>query len=368
MLRRLVAGQAAELRRARIHAAHIVVLTVRERKLHDHLPVDERKAHAGLHDTAGLHAAARERRIQRLIIRDIGAGARRADRGDIAKRHPVGSRKNVQVVDRQRCQRIAGEFLHLRADLPDEHRLSGADAHGGGIGLQRGIVLQHLRQNSGLKAAAALRILHGVGQPVAQLFISLAGLDRDEDRVRVRRDIAVVLQLGHDRIGRRLQRLVAQLQPVEHGLRIGIARAHGQNAAELVDGQLNARVHIQRCDAAGRLRGVKSAAEHDQQKHRRRGHPAPPRAAAAAALRQRGDRFRLRLFIRPDTGKDLVPRVRRHGCNVVAQLLQQLLFTLFLFSQDRHPPSTRAASPARGCSARSPSPAGCPAGRLPLCA
>ena len=39
-------------------------------------------------------------------------------------------------------------------------------------------------------------------------------------------------------------------------------------------------------------------------------------------------------------------------CDFLAQLLQQLFVTLFLFSQDRHPPSMRAALPARGYSVK----------------
>ena len=344
------------------------MLAVREHEFHDHLAVNEREAHTGLRNAVRIQTAAGERRIHGLIIWDICTGARSTDRDHVAKRHLVGRRENVQVVDRQHCQRLAGEVLHLRADLPDEHRLSYADAHGSSVGLQRGIRLQYLRQDSGSKPAVALCILDCGSQPVAQTRVALAGLDRDEDRVGIRRDIAVCLQLGNDRIGRRLQRLVAQLQLVEHDLRVGIARAHGQDTAELIDGQLNTGVRVQRCDAVGRLHGVKSAAEHRQQEHRRRRDPAPPCAAATAALRQRDDRFRLRLFGRLNAGEDLVPGIRRHGCDIITQLLQQLLVALFLFSQDRHPPSTRAALPARGCSARSPSPAECPAGRPPPCA
>ena len=273
-------------------------LTVREHKLHDHLAVNERKAHARLRHIRRIQTAALERSLQCLVIRNICTGARRTDGCGAGQLHFIGSRQNIQIIDRQADQLAAGQLLHLSADLPDQHCLAGADAHGRGIGLQPGIVLQHLRKDRRLHVAVRLRILHSRCQPVAQTRIALAGLDRHEDRIRIRRDIAVGLHIGDDRIRRRLQGLIAQFQIVEHELGVRVARAGRQDAAELVDRQLDAGVCIERGDAAGHLCGIQSAAEHGQEEHRRRCDPALPRAAAAPARRHRDDLLLLRLLRR----------------------------------------------------------------------
>ncbi len=338
-------------------------LTVREHELHDHLAVNERKAHARPGHVVRIQAAARERRLQRLVIRNVCAGARSADGFDAGKRHLVGRRKNIQVVDRQADQLAAGQILHLGADLPDQHCLAGADAHGRSIRLQRGIVLEHLRENRRLHAAVRLGAFHSVRQPVAQARIAPARLDRYKDRIFVRRDIAVRLHIGDDRVRRRLQGLVAQLQTVEHKLCVRIASAGGHDAAELIDRQLNAGVGIERSDAAGHLRSIQPAAEDDQEKHCRCGDPAPP-GAAALALRHRDDFFFLRLLRRRlDARKDAAPAIRRFGGDLSPQPFQQ-----FLIGQDRHLPSNCAALPARGYSVKWRLPAGYPAGRQFLCA
>ena len=160
-------------------------LAVRECELHDHFPVDEREAHAGLRDIVRSQTAALERCLQRLVIWNVGAGAGSTDRLHAGKRHVIGGRQNVQIVDRQADQLLTGKVLHLVADLPDQHRLAGADTRGRGISLQLRIYLQHLRKDRRLHAAVRLCILHSRCQPVAQTRIALAGLDRHEDGVRI---------------------------------------------------------------------------------------------------------------------------------------------------------------------------------------
>ena len=322
-------------------------LAVREHELHDHLAVNERKAHTRPGHVIRSQAAARKRRLQRLVIRNIYAGAGSADGFDAGKLHLVGRRQNVQVIDRQADQLAAGQILHLGADLPDQHCLAGADAHGRGIRLQRRIVLEHLCKDRRLHAAVRLGAFHSVRQPAAQARIALAGLDRHKDRIRIRRDIAVRLHIGDDRVRRRLQGLVAQLQTVEHKLGIRIARTGRQDAAELIDRQLDAGVGIERGDAAGHLRSIQPATEDDQEKHCRCGDPAPP-GTAALALRHRDDRRFLRLLRRRlDARKDAAPAIRRYGGDLSPQPFQQ-----FLIGQDRHLPSNCAALPARGYSVK----------------
>ena len=160
-------------------------LAVRECELHDHFPVDEREAHAGLRDIVRSQAAALQRRLQRLVIRNVGAGAGSADRRHTGKCHVIGGRQNVQIIDRQADQLLAGKVLHLVADLPDQHRLAGADTRGRGISLQLRIHLQHLSKDRRIHAAIRLGAFHGRSQPVAQTRIALAGLDRHEDGVRI---------------------------------------------------------------------------------------------------------------------------------------------------------------------------------------
>ena len=160
-------------------------LAVRECELHDHFPVDNREAHAGLRDIVRSQAAALQRRLQRLVIRNVGAGAGSTDRRHTGKFHVIGGRQNVQIVDRQADQLLAGKVLHLVADLPDQHRLAGADTCGRGISLQLRIHLQHLSKDRRIHAAVRLGAFHGRSQPVAQTRIALASLDRHEDGVRI---------------------------------------------------------------------------------------------------------------------------------------------------------------------------------------
>ena len=114
------------------------------------------------------------------------------------------------VVDRQHRSTSPEIPPPARADLPDEHRLSRTDAHGSSsVGLQRDPDPAPAPEQRG---QARSRSAHPPRRkPAGHTDASpLPALDRDEDRA-IRRDIAVCLQLGHDRIGRRLQRLVAQL-------------------------------------------------------------------------------------------------------------------------------------------------------------
>ena len=339
-------------------------LAVRERKLHDHFPVDEREAHAGLCNIIRSQAAALERRLQRLVIRNVCAGAGSTDRLHAGKRHIIGGRQNIQIVDRQADQLLAGKVLHLGADLPDQHRFAGADTHSRGIGLQLRVRLQHLSKYRRVHATVRLGIFHGRSQPITQTRIALAGLDRHEDGVRIRRKIAIRLHIGDDRIRRRLQGLIAQLQIVEHELGVRVARADRQDTAELVDRQLDAGVGIERSNAAGHLRGIQSAAEHGQEEHCRRCGPALPRAAAMSALRHRDDLLLLRLLHRSlHALEDGTPAIRRLGNDLGPQLFQQ-----FLIGQDRHLPSNCAAFQAHDYNEKWLLPAGFPAGQQFLCA
>ena len=120
-------------------------------------PVNERKAHARLRHIRRIQTAALERSLQCLVIRNICTGARRTDglRCRAAATLLEAARMFRSLIGRPTSS-LAGQLLHLSADLPDQHCLAGADAHGRGIGLQPGIVLQHLRKDRRLHVAVRL--------------------------------------------------------------------------------------------------------------------------------------------------------------------------------------------------------------------
>ena len=291
-LRRVVPDLARELDDLAAHGVHVVfVLEVAgiELDLIDHAPV----LHVHL-DGQPLRIRLRNARVgQRRgggrFRTDVAAVAGGAGAGDIVRLR--FSQQQAQRIDRQAGKILGAQRRVLGKQLLDQRRLAARDVVGGRQRIDAVVGRERLREDRALDAEPGQQRVDLSREPLLQRCRALlvVPLHGDEDGVGQLVDVAVLEQRADQRVDGDVELHAGEVHAVEQARRILIASHNADDALVLIDGELNARVHVEHDDCRALRGGVgTNDAQHADGQHRTGGdggHGGDKRMRPAAALR-----------------------------------------------------------------------------------
>ena len=320
-----------------VHVVLIGEAAGKELHLVDHAP----GLHVHLHGDQ-LRVRLRHARVgigggRRRVRADVAAFAGRPGQRDAAGRLRLGEQQPERV-DRQPGQILGAQHRVLREQLLDERRLAARDVVRGGQRVELVVRAERLRQHRALHAKAREQLVDLAREALLQRSRALlvAPLHGDEDGVGQLADIAVLQQRTDQRVHRHVERHAGEVHPVDHAPRVVVFRLDLQHALAAVDGEQDARVHVQRDDRRRLMR--RARADDAQRAHGEDGagghgrHGRHPAAAGPAALPRRAAARRLRAKAVAERGRRVV-----HG-------VAQFLFDVLLFHRVKPPPMPVAVS------------------------